>query len=81
MTRHRKRYRVVWIDASNAAIVSVDKASLEDAMSAASDKLLLLQEDLQPHEQIHQPLRRVIYRLDARQPQDFPNADKAAVNQ
>ena len=81
MTRPHKKYRVVWIDASNAAIVSVDKPSLDKAMSEASAQLLALQEDLKPHEQIHKPLRRVIYRIDARQRQGFNNANKQAVNQ
>ena len=81
MTRPFKKYRVVWIDANNKQLVSVDNKSLEEALADASECLMLIQESLKPHEQIHKPLRRVLYRLDSRQHQGIENANKKVVNQ
>ena len=81
MTRPRKKYRVGWIDVKHDPIVTIDRSSLSEALADASERLMLLQEELQPNEQIHKPLRRVIYRLDARQHREPDNAHKTAVNE
>ena len=66
MTRPLKKYRVVWIDARQHTIVTVDDQSLEKALETASHKLVEYEENLPQNERIHQPIQRRLFRLDPR---------------
>ena len=68
MTRPLKKYRVVWIDAKQRAIVTVDDTDLENALKTASEKLAEYEENLPQNERIYQPIQRRLYRVDPRHP-------------
>ena len=69
MPQHLKKYRVVWIDAKQHAIVTVDDTNLENALKTASEKLAEYEENLPQNERIYQPIQRRLYRVDPRQTQ------------
>ena len=79
MTRPLKKYRVVWIDARQQTLVTVEDTHLETALNMASAKLLEYQQSLQPNERIHKPIHRRLYRLDPRHHQgEFIENNKVA---